>query len=65
MILITQYKPKSILEDLVVCIYYNRSDNFKYFCHSNPTINQELFFNLGDKFELYNPNGLVIYEAIR
>lgn len=59
MILTSEYKPKSILEEFVVCFYYNRSENLEYFGHSNPTIYQELFFNLGDSFEIQNPVGLV------
>lgn len=59
MILTTEYKPKSILEEYVVCFYYNRSDNIEYYCHSNPTIYQELFFNIGDKFEMQNIDGIV------
>lgn len=59
MILTTEYKPKSILEEFVVCFYYNRSDYLEYYGHSNPTIYQELFFNLGDTFELQNTDGLL------
>lgn len=59
MILTTEYKPKSILEEFVVCFYYNRSDNIEYYGHTNPTIYQELFFNLGDRFELQNTDGRV------
>ncbi|MDQ4141320.1 MAG: helix-turn-helix domain-containing protein [Bacteroidota bacterium] len=49
------YQPKSILEEFAECIYVNRSDNFEYSGLSFPTLNQELFFNFGDSFELKNP----------
>lgn len=55
--LTTEYKPKSILEEYVVCFYFNKSDNFEYSGYSNPTINQELFFNFGDRFELQTHDG--------
>lgn len=55
----TVYRPKSLLEEFVVCFYMNKSDSFEYCDYSNPTINQELFFNLGDRFELKNASGQV------
>lgn len=59
MIYTTEYKPKSLLEEFVVCFYFNKSDNLDYSGKTNPTINQELFFNLGDRFELQNSNGQI------
>lgn len=59
MILTTEYIPNSILEEFVVCFYFNKSDNFEYDGYANPTINQELFFNLGDNFELKNSIGQI------
>lgn len=57
MISTTEYRPKSLLEEFVVCFYFNISDSFEYSGYANPTINQELFFNLGDSFELTNSFG--------
>lgn len=57
MISTTEYRPKSLLEEFVVCFYFNSSDKFEYSGYANPTINQELFFNLGDSFELINSFG--------
>lgn len=57
MISTTEFKPKSLLEEFVVCFYFNKSDKFDYSGYANPTINQELFFNLGDSFELMNAQG--------
>lgn len=57
MISTTVYKPKSELEEFVVCFYYNKSDKFDYSGFANPTTNQELFFNLGDNFEIHNSIG--------
>lgn len=59
MISITEYRPKSLLEEFVVCFYFNKSDNFEYSGYANPTTNQEMFFNLGDNFELKNSIGQV------
>lgn len=59
MISTTQYRPKSLLEKFVVCFYFNKSDDFEYSGYANPTTNQELFFNLGDNFELKNSIGQV------
>jgi AraC-like DNA-binding protein len=53
----TVSKPKSELEEFVVCFYYNKSDKFEYSGFANPTTNQELFFNLGDNFEINNSIG--------
>ena len=59
MILTKEYKPKSALEEFVDCFYYNKgnSNSSEYFGNTHPTINQELFFNFGDKFELQNADG--------
>jgi AraC-like DNA-binding protein len=57
MISTTQFIPKSLLEEFVVCYYFNNSDNFEYSGYANPTINQELFFNLGECFEITNSFG--------
>lgn len=59
MISTTEYRPKSLLEEFVVCFYFNKSDKFEYSGYANPTTNQELFFNLGDNFELKNSIGQV------
>ena len=59
MISTTEYRPKSLLEEFVVCFYFNKSDNFEYSGYANPTTNQEMFFNLGDNFELKNSIGQV------
>lgn len=59
MISTTEYRPKSLLEEFVVCFYFNKSDNFEYSGYAYPTTNQELFFNLGDNFELKNGIGQV------
>lgn len=57
MISTTEYRPKSLLEEFVVCFYFNNGDKFEYSGYANPTINQELFFNFGDSFELINSFG--------
>lgn len=57
MILTTEYIPKSGLEEFVVCFYFNKSNHFDYVGYANPTINQELFFNFGDSFEVKNLSG--------
>lgn len=57
MISTTEFIPKSLLEEFVVCFYFNKGDEFEYSGYANPTINQELFFNLGDRFELINSQG--------
>jgi len=62
MISTTEYRPKSLLEEFVVCFYFNKSDNFEYSGYANPTINQELFFNLGDNFEVKNSIGQTICQ---
>jgi AraC-like DNA-binding protein len=59
MISSTIYKPTSLLEEFVSCFYFNKSDDFEYTGSANPTLNQELFFNLGDRFELAYPDGRV------
>lgn len=59
MMLTTLYKPTSALEEFVDCFYYNKSDNYEYHGRCNPTINQELFFNLGDQFEVQNQYGQI------
>jgi len=59
MISTTEFRPKSLLEEFVVCFYFNKSDKFEYTGYANPTTNQELFFNLGDRFELTNSLGQV------
>jgi len=59
MISTTEYRPKSILEEFVVSFYYNKSENFEYRGYAHPTTNQELFFNMGDNFELRNSFGQV------
>lgn len=64
MIRTTTHKPTSLLEEFVNCFYFNISDNFEYSGHATPTINQELFFNLGDCFELTNSFGHRTSEKI-
>ena len=51
------YTPKSDLEEFVDCFYFNVSDEFSYTGFAHPTPNQELFFNLGDSFEIQNAFG--------
>lgn len=59
MISTIEYKPQSLLEEFVICFYVNKSDTFEYTGYANPTMNQELFFNLGDHFEVKNSIGQV------
>ena len=62
MISTTVYNPKSELKEFVVCFYYNKSDKFEYSGFANPTINQELFFNLGDSFVINNSVGQLTHQ---
>lgn len=54
MFLTYTYTPTSILEEFIDCFYFNKSNQKEYYGYSFPTVNQELFLNLGDRFELYN-----------
>lgn len=60
MFLTSTYIPKSILNEFVVCFYFNELDNADYTAHCLPTLNQELFLNLGEKFEVENYQGRLI-----
>ncbi len=62
MVATTIYKPKSVLNEFVECFYFNTSNEFEFTGFTEPTIYQELFFNLGDHFEITNSNGRLTQE---
>jgi len=51
--------PTSPMAEFVECYYFNESDDYTYTGFMYPTINQELFLNLGDTFEIATPAGQV------
>lgn len=46
------HRPLSFVKDFVECIYINKGDNYEEEVFNAPSLNQELFFYLGDSFTL-------------
>ncbi|WP_247232292.1 helix-turn-helix domain-containing protein [Telluribacter sp. SYSU D00476] len=51
------YLPKTRLAEAVDCFYINRAESFETRSWAMPMVQQEVFFNLGDVFEVCDPSG--------